>query len=72
MQKRSAVQHGPVVEGHVSGGLARVAMVLGGSNALEAEPEDLLLNGCDILDRSVHVSDSGSGSIKMEIMYLPH
>lgn len=69
---RSAIKHRPVVEDHVSGGLAREAMVLGGGDALKSEPGALLLNGCENLDRSVHVSDSGSGFIKMEMMYLPH
>lgn len=66
LQKRSAKKHGTLVgEHHVTSDLARVVVVL------EFEPEDLLLIGCENSDRSVHVSHSGSTTVKPEIMSLP-
>lgn len=72
LQKRSAKKHGTLVgEHHVTSDLARVVVVLGSSDVLEFEPEDLLLIGCENSDRSVHVSHSGSTTVKPEIMSLP-
>ena len=73
LKERSAVKHESLlVEYHVTAGLARVPVVLRSSNTLEFEPKDLLLIGCKTLDGSVHVCDSGSASVKMEIIYLPY
>lgn len=59
-------------EHHASAGLARAGVVLGSSHALGFEPKDLLLTGCENLDKSVRVCDSGSKPVKMEIIYLPY
>lgn len=73
LQERSAVKHGSLLgEHHVTAGLARAAVVLGNNNALEFEPKHLLPAGCETLGRSVHVCDSGSASVTMEIIYLSY
>lgn len=69
LQEKSDVKRGSLLgEHHVTAGLARVAVGLGRNNALEFEPRDLLLIGNETLDRSVHVCDSGSASVKVEII----
>jgi hypothetical protein len=46
---------------------SQVVVMLG--NAMEIKQKDWLLIGCEKLDKTIHVSDSRSTSVKMYIIY---